>query len=614
MRKTYVIALEIITRIDCFAEEINNVYPGQTIMLRLLFTKAPSTNVVVNTALPTSCRVVKSSEISRLIYNNCTRVQYTIHHTGKWCELILSTPSNYVDAYYVKLIPCPLGFKLHPVEGYCQCDPVLTSTTIISITSCNINDQTILCPPNSWISANVYNNSFVLYEVSSHCPFDYCLPQSSHLNLFNPGSQCQFNRTGVLCGKCKEGLSAVFGTSQCKCCTNNFLYIIIPITIAGVMLVLVMFLINLTVTDGTINGFILYVNILSINSPTLLKRRTAAYILISIANLDLGIETCFYNGMDDYAKMWLQLMFPIYLIFIATLLIITSRYSTRIQRLTARRALPVLATLFQLSYTKILRTVSSVLFSYSTITSLPNNKTMMVWSVDANVILFQLKFTMLFIVCLATFLITILFNVILIFTRILSRFKIINYFKPLLDAYQGPYKNQYYYWTGLQLLTRAVFFGTSALDKQVSLTIGIVLLSALEGVHGYVRPFKGRYKNIQELVILFNLIIIFTFSHHHSPNCVIVTISVSVAFAQFTMILLHHIWLFQCKSVLKCIVDKTKPIENVLTNTKNFIIHKWKLENNQNSGEIQAVQLRNAVPDVAYHFDQFREPLIAEEN
>ena len=45
---------------------------------------------------------------------------------------------------------------------------------------------------------------------------------------------------------------------------------------------------------------------------------TPTYTFISLANLDLGIQTCFYNGMDDYAKMWLQLAFPFYLIFIAT--------------------------------------------------------------------------------------------------------------------------------------------------------------------------------------------------------------------------------------------------------------------------------------------------------
>ena len=107
-------------------------------------------------------------------------------------------------------------------------------------------------------------------------------------------------------------------------------------------------------------------------------------MFISFTYLDLDIETCFYNGMDSYAKMWLQLFFPFYLIMMATLLIITSRYSTRIQRLTFTRSLPVLATLFLLSYTGILRNVSTVLFSYSTITQLPINHQHLVWSTDAS--------------------------------------------------------------------------------------------------------------------------------------------------------------------------------------------------------------------------------------
>jgi len=198
---------------DCLLDEINNVYPGQTLQFNLLHMNGVSELVIVNSAPPTSCRIVKSSEISQVVYNNCTKVQYTFHHTKRWCELFLSTLSHTKEVFYVNLLPCPLSFVLHPEEGYCHCDPVLTSTAIISITSCNINDQTILRPPNSWISANNYNNS-VVYEVSSTCPFDYCLPHSSHLNLFNPDSQCQFNRTGLLCGRCRVGLSAVFGTSQ----------------------------------------------------------------------------------------------------------------------------------------------------------------------------------------------------------------------------------------------------------------------------------------------------------------------------------------------------------------------------------------------------------------
>ena len=267
------------------------------------------------------------------------------------------------------------------------------------ITQCNINNQTVLRPRNIWIIATAqipYS-----YCITEHCPFHYCLRHSSHLNFSTPNSQCQLNRSGLLCGHCQQGLSTVFSSSKCQHCSNIYLLLIIPIAIIGLIFVFLLFYLNLTITNGTINAFILYANIVSINFTIFFPQTNAftpAYTFISIANLDLGTETCFYNGMDDYAKMWLQLAFPFYLIFIATLIIITSRYSTTIQRLTARRALPVLATLFLLSYTKILRIVSSVLFFYSTIAHLPSKHTTLVWSVDANVPLFGVRFTIIIIV------------------------------------------------------------------------------------------------------------------------------------------------------------------------------------------------------------------------
>ena len=127
--------------------------------------------------------------------------------------------------------------------------------------------------------------------------------------------------------------------------------------------------------------------------------------------------------MDDYAKMCLHLSFLFYLIFIAVILIIGSRYSIRLQRLTARRALAVLATLFLLSYTKILRTVSSALFSYSTIIDLPSNHATLVWLVDTKAQIFGLKYILLFVVCIMLFIILLSFNAILIFVKTFIRFK-----------------------------------------------------------------------------------------------------------------------------------------------------------------------------------------------
>ena len=307
---------------------------------------------------------------------------------------------------------------------------------------------------------------------------------------------------------------------------------------------------------------------------------------------------------DDYAKMWLQLAFPFYLIFIATLIIITSRYSTTIQRITARRALPVLATLFLLSYTKILRIVSSVLFFYSTITHLPSKHSTLVWSVDANVPLFGVRFSILFIVCLIFFLILVPFNVILLFTRTLSRFRFINKFKPLLDAYQGPYKDKYYYWIGLQLLIRAMFFGISSLDRNICFTISIILLGILVGMHGMIQPFKMKHKNYQELVLTLNLQALYAISLYHQDgnNLTTVTIMISMAAIQFTFIITYHMITYVCGGEIR---NKIQLSINAFT--------RW-ISRLHKKSQPQSFQLENNIcdniPEVAFKYCEFREPLL----
>ena len=415
--------------IDCYGEEMGPFYPGETISIEFALISSDTNTVQLerrDDLYHISCKGATFSIVIRS--HECKNTQFIVtHKNGIWCELLLTAvplylafaniwTDTYTDIYTITFLPCPKGFLLHS-EGYYWCDPILSSH-IPLITHCNIDNQTIPRPANSWISAHTVNKSHS-YHVFLHCPFDYCLPHSSHLNLSTPDSQCHFNRSGLLYGQCQQDLSAFFCSSQCKQCSNVYLLIIIPIGIAGLVLVLLLFVLNLTVTDENINAFLFYVNIISINSSIFFSmNNTATHTFISLANLDLGITTCFYRGMDNYAKVWLQLMFPAYLILIATLLIIASRYSGRIQRLTARRALPVLATLFLMSYTKVLLIVSSVLFFYSTTIHLPSNKTTVLWLVDPNVSLFRAKFIILFTVCL-------ILNMVLIFTRTLAQFKTI---------------------------------------------------------------------------------------------------------------------------------------------------------------------------------------------
>ena len=597
---------------NCTVDELGPVYPGQTYTLNLIISNTLTLEslavVSIDDRPSRACNNRNMKYDFKLFQNACTTVDYNIlyDNIGKSCELYLQGTAGmqiaavthkfqFWYAFRIKILPCPLGFKYFKITQMCQCDPVLTM-----VSSCNIEDQTIIRPANSWIVGTTSEHDHYTYQVSPQCPFDYCLPHSSHLNLSSPDYQCEFHRTGVLCGRCKEGLSTVFGTSLCMHCTNYYLFLILPITLGGIVVIIFLFVSNFTVANGSINVIIFYANIASINGPVLFnnyKRTKYVYILISLLNLDLGIETCFYNGMDDYAKMWLQLIFPIYLIFIATLLIITSRYSTRIQRLTARRALPVLATLFLLSYTKILRTVSSVLFSYSTITSLPNKTTTLVWSVDTETKLFGLKFSCLFVVCLVLFLILLPFNIILLFTKTLSYFKFINHFKPILDAYQGPYKVRFYYWTGIQLLLRAVFYGISALDRNTNMMIGIIILGAMECIHGIHLPFKSNSKNYLEISLLFNLNILFAISMYTASNSIAVNTLVSLFLGQFIIFILHGLMLY---SKLKLsLMSLTKLL------SKYF--------NYKQSTSTVRMELCNTPREVMYNYKEFREPIIEQD-
>jgi len=591
---------------NCSIDELGPVYPGQTFQLNLAINSdfEQTTKITVSNE-KRACKSNREKDHILLHSGTCTTLEYKsiLYMDGQSCNVYLSgikgshrfPLSHFCDVYRIAIQPCPLGFVLNEILKVCQCDPIL-KPIVRSTEVCNIQAQTILRPAGSWIIGRINTNNNYTYKVSSHCPFDHCLPHSSHLNLSNPDHQCQFNRTGVLCGRCKEGLSTVFGTSQCKQCSNYYLFLLLLFILAGIAVIMLLFVSNFNVVNGSINGIIFYANIVSINSPVFFPRYEPTkyvYGLTSLLNLDLGVQVCFYNGMDDYAKIWLQLIFPIYLIFIATLLIIASRYSTRIQRLTARKALPVLATLFLLSYTKILCTISSVLFSYSTIASLPSNNVTLVWSVDTGIQPFGLKFIVLFIVCLMLCLILLPFNTVLIFTKTLSRFKRINHFKPLLDAYKGPYKDKFYYWTGLELLLRAVFYGISALDRCTNMMIGILILGAMECIFGLHSPFKHKSNNYQELLLIFNLQALFTASWYTTSNFIAVNILVGIAVVQFIIFSLcqNQLWKKFKNHVTKMLVSfnyfKQQPPE-----AKN------------------TMELQNVVPEPSFNYMEFREPLL----
>ena len=591
------------THYDCAIDTLGPVYPGQLLQIDV-FTPCSGNDFVIyaetyNNLLPsTACKIAYQTEILYTVNYNFKIVS----ENTDMCELFLTiTPHLYrvYEAFYVRLLPCPAGFTLQ--NGICDCDPLLPP----DIDTCYIEQSVIRRPITRWITAHVQSNDNKY--LTGNCPMDYCLPYSSNVLLTNPDTQCQFNRTGVLCSQCQHHLSMVFGSSRCMKCTNLHILIAILIILAGILLVTLMYLLNLTVTNGTINGIIFYANIISINDSVFLINDNVykpLRVFISFTNLDLGIETCFYKGMDSYAKIWLQLFFPSYLIIIAVSIIIASRYSSRILRLTYTRSLPVLATLFLLSYTGVLRVVLTVLFSYSTITHLPSGHQQLLWSIDASIPLFGLKFTILFITCLVLFLLLIPFNIILLFRRYLSWFRFINHFKPILDAFQGSYKDKYYYCVGVNITLRSIFYALYAFQPNLRLALAVIILIIFVCYFGHTQPYKNKAVNTKELLLLANLTILHAISPYQSINnrifIIVTNVMIGLAFIQFCTILLCHFLIYTCHCNVVIILVTLK---------EKFMKLCCRRKPGDCSNEISLLN----IPEHTYNYSEYQDGLVSDD-
>ena len=114
----------------------------------------------------------------------------------------------------------------------------------------------------------------------------------------------------------------------------------------------------MTFADGTLNGLILYTNIINsikdIVFPQDRKPPDPLIVFIAWLNLDLGIPTCFYIGLNYYSYTWLQFVFPLYLWFLVGLIILACKYSSRANKFFGSDPVAVLATVVLMSYTSTL--------------------------------------------------------------------------------------------------------------------------------------------------------------------------------------------------------------------------------------------------------------------
>ena len=498
--------------------------------------------------------------------STCTSLTYTPSNTTVTASLISFFPDGVCSVSNALVIrvglrdTCPPGFELSVDLGICDCENRLQ----LSGVTCEINGQKIEHTGNIWLGLSTHNDLIIH---PSPCPFMYCITGSRvAFTLNNTDKQCSNNRSGILCGRCAEGLSVVLGgSSHCDECSNVYLGLIVPFALAGIGLLTLLLVLRLTVTHGTLSSLIFYANILQINRTVFLPQGGANVLTVFIAwlNLDLGIVTCFYDGMDAYGKTWLQFVFPFYIWVLCGLVIFSSSRSRRVTQLLGSNPMAVLATLFLLSYLKVLRTIIAVI-SGTDLEYEDGKQT--VWQLDGNVPFASGKRLPLLIFALLVFIaLFIPYTILLLFGHIFqscSHLKIFSWAKSLrlkafLDTYHAPYKAKHRYWTGLLLIFRIVLaivnaltnvYYTAEAPKSFAnlLSVQVVVFICL----GWGWLARGVYSKwmleLLESSFLINLGLL-SFATYHiqsygRTNNIAGYISIAVALVTFAGIITYHIY------------------------------------------------------------------------
>ena len=483
----------------------------------------------------------------------------------------------------INLEDCPPGF--HLVMDRCDCERRLSELIDKEKDkkkTCDIDSGTILRPGNAWMQP-IWDKNHSKYRGfiwHPDCPLGYCKSanhsiQLNFSNLSTSDSLCTETRNGMLCGACRQNYSLTLGNYTCKMCENKSLSLLLFFAVSGIALIAVLLLLRITVATGTINGLILYANIVSVNRdiffpPDMVNINVYPLtVFLAWLNLDFGVSTCFYDGLDAYVYAWLQYLFPIYLWCLIGAIIVINKLPIRIGGLFGSNPVAVLATVIMMSYTKLLQS-SIVALTYTQLDyqlDHPDNHTITVWLYNGTVTYFEGRHLYLavaailviaFLILPYIFLLTFGYRLLAYSNRRYCSW--FNTFKPFLDPYYAPFNGKTRYWSGFLLVIRGGLYVGFTVgnpnDNLVAISVTFFVLAALPWL-GH-RVYEKLYLNILEVSFILNVCVLSIFTYYVRSiegsltglsdeglklQAIVTYLSLGLAFVEFLGIVLFHLYL-----------------------------------------------------------------------
>ena len=399
----------------------------------------------------------------------------------------------------VELSPCHSGFWYHNTSQKCEC---YNSTNIVF---CSGSSSTI---KRGYWFGNVTGRPTMTFCPINYCNFTCCETTNGYYHL-SPlrDNQCMLHRSGAACGSCEVGFSLSFDSTECinvKTCTigQTFLLatfvIIYWITITVAVFVMMYFKVEI----GYLYGITYYYSIVDILlTQNWFLSNKQLYTLINVMSSITKItpqflgQFCLVQGMNGIDQQFVHYIHPLAVLFILVVISCLARKSRRLSSLISRGIIPFICFLLLLSYTSV---ATTSLLLMRPLTFLNVNKTFTYLSPEIEY--FHGRHLVYGIIAvLFTTAIVIGLPFLLLFEPLLNRKINFVKIKPLLDQFQGCYKDKYRCFAGYYIICRLVIIVIIIIKSSNDFIAHYLIITAcvvLNLIHQLLKPYADNYLNL----------------------------------------------------------------------------------------------------------------------
>ena len=462
----------------------------------------------------------------------------------------------------VELTQCHPGFSYFNKTQKCEC---YNTKNIISCSG-----------SNSTIKSGYWFGSVNGIPTITCCPNDYCNFTCCEINNgiyhLSPvrANQCRQHRTGIACGNCEQGYTLSFDSSTCipveKCTVGQMVLVITLSLLYWITVVVAVFaMMYFKIAIGCLYAIIYYYSIIDIllshNYFISNGVHTTVSIMSSLVKLTpqfLG-QLCLVRNMSGIDQQFIHYVHPTVVSLIVFMITVLARRSRRISSFISRGIIHFICFLLLLSYTSV-TTTSLLLLRPLIFTDVVTVYTYL--SPDIKYF-YGRHLAYVIVAIILTIVIVIGLPLLLLLEPFLNSKVNFIKIKPLLDQFQGCYKDKYRFFASYYMICRIVIIILIIARISDLLITQYLLISAcalMEFIHLMVRPYVSIFYNIfdgaiLQLIVIMSVLPIVEFVDNYHTTLVIVTAYVLIILP-FTSFIAINLWIRKTK-----VQDATKKIQ-----------------------------------------------------